>query len=288
MKHEISQRQKAESNDKPSEMVVLSASMMIGAAFFRSAYMGKVMGAIAKDCQRKENGEELSKEAEENMKLMNEVDGSWKSITEKAFNLDHDDREMKLAVVFLSGIWKPNDIDLISIPLRSAIRHGGIDPSVMVQAMVKWNRLADVWCQINEWFKTRTGAGSDANRAGVRFAVEDEDTLKLEHVIQYIRAMSDYKSTFGHNEAAETYVKISAFMKKFFDELKSSEKLSDVFEDATPEQLQYLAQLRYDLNIAKGAGEEKLISDPVDFSDYADILGKIQFAGIVFINFLSV
>ena len=34
--------------------------------------------------------------------------------------------------------------------------------------------------------------------------------------------------------------------------------------------------------------EEKLISDPVDFSDYADILGKIQFAGIVFINFLSV
>jgi len=273
VKHEISQRQKAESNDNPSEMVVLSASMMIGAAFFRSQYMAKVMATIAKDCQRKENGEELSKEAEENMKLMNEVDGSWKSITEKAFNLDHNDREMKLAVVFLSGIWKSNDIDLISIPLRGAIRHGGIDPSVMVQAMVKWNRLADVWCQINEWFKMQTGA--DAKSAGVRFAVEDEETLKLEHVIQYIRAMSDYKSTFGHKEAAETYVQISGFMKKFFAELKSSEKLSDVFEDATPEQLQYLAQLRYDLNIAKGAGEEKLISDAVDFSEYADILGKI-------------
>ena len=80
-------------------------------------------------------------------------------------------------------------------------------------------------------------------------------------------------------------------MKNFFAELKSSEKLSDVFENATPEQLQYLEQLRYDLNIAKGAGEEKLISDAVDFSEYADILGKILFDEIIeeiFIKFLSV
>jgi len=108
---------------------------------------------------------------------------------------------------------------------------------------------------------------------GVRFAVEtDEETLTLEQVIQYIRAMADYKSTFGHKEAAETYIQISGFMRNFFAELKSSEKLSDVFENATPDQLKYLAQLRYDLNAAKGAGDDKLISDPVDFSEYADIL----------------
>ena len=115
---------------------------------------------------------------------------------------------MKLAVVFLSGIWKPNDIDLISIPLRGAIRHGGINPSVMVQAMVKWNRLADVWCQINEWFKTQTGAGSDANRAGVRFAIEDEDTLKTLMSKADTRGNTPFMLAVqsGHHKTLETFI----------------------------------------------------------------------------------
>ena len=132
------------------------------------------------------------------------------------------------------------------VPVRGAIKRGSIDGNLMIQALIKWKRIGDLWAFISDWFSRRS---SSEKKSGIRFHLE-EDELGLEAICSYISIAMLYPRALESLVCKDVFEQLGAFHDNYLAALLSGQALPAIYSEITATQWATLLTMTAKMNRA--------------------------------------
>ena len=168
----------------------------------------------------------------------------WNNILVETFGNDNVDNNVRKLLLSISFNFKADDIDRISIPVRSSFKRGHDNPELPITALIAWKHIGDVWSIITDWiaYFIQHDNRRKSRSAGIRFEENRDDELEIEDILKYIKCLLVQEKAYESaacNDVAEFVMKLEeAFLRNF--ETNSSERLNGM----TVQQLQMFTNLK--------------------------------------------
>ena len=175
----------------------------------------------------------------------------WNNILVDGFGAEEwiNQNVLKLLLT-ISFHFKADDIDRISIPVRSSFKRGHDNPELPITALIMWKHIGDVWSIITDWIANFIRDQDQSNREsrrlskrGIRFN-ENRNELDIESIMKYIDVLISHEKAYNSaacNDVAEFIFKLE---KKYLENVGQNPNSNPKLDQITLNQYQLFMNLK--------------------------------------------
>ena len=117
----------------------------------------------------------------------------WTPLVEKLYAEAHrlpDEALAQFSLLGVAPIFKFQQFDKIQYDVKSAIKRGTIEPNILAQALIRWERVSEIWSFIADRFH-RITSKKVAGRIGFA-GIEDEEEASWDLIFKYISILLEF------------------------------------------------------------------------------------------------
>lgn len=212
----------------------------------------------------------------EKSEVLRDAPSLWTPLVEKLYAEAHrlpDEALAQFSLLGVAPIFKFQQFDKIQYDVKSAIKRGTIEPNILAQALIRWERVSEIWSFIADRFH-RITSKKVAGRIGFA-GIEDEEEASWDLIFKYISILLEFPKAFKSPSCLELYEEMGKFENCYLEFLVSeNETFSQDWSEANWSQFHSLkARLNQTL-----AGDNGDVLDKTNFTSIEKLFSSSNFS----------